>query len=81
MSKTRKVTLRRDDDPLMGAREAAACLGVAQSNLRELVGLPEPFQILAMGSVWLREDIESLRDQRAARPNKPGPRPRLRLAA
>jgi len=81
MSKARVVKLARDADPLMGAREASDCLGVAQSNLRELVGLPEPFQILAMGSVWLRQDIEQFAAYRAANPSRPGPKGKTQVRA
>jgi hypothetical protein len=61
---------------LMGATEAALALGVKQSNLRELSGLPKPFQVLAMGSVWLADDIIRFRDHRKLHPPTPGPKPR-----
>jgi predicted DNA-binding transcriptional regulator AlpA len=79
MSKVRRALA--GDEPILGAREAAAVLGVSQSNLRELVGLPEPFQTLAMGNIWLRSDIEAFRDRRAASPARPGPKPRAAVAA
>jgi predicted DNA-binding transcriptional regulator AlpA len=72
----RKVTMYQDENPLMGATEAALALGVKQSNLRELSGLPKPFQVLAMGSVWLTSDIVAYREQRIANPPKPGPKPK-----
>jgi hypothetical protein len=72
----REVTICQDEQPLMGASEAARALGVMQSNLRELSGLPKPFQVLAMGSVWLTQDILEFREWRRLHPPKPGPKPR-----
>jgi hypothetical protein len=72
----RKETLYQDENPLMGAQEAALALGVKQSNLRELSGLPKPFQVLAMGSVWLAKDIIAYREWRRLNPPRPGPKPR-----
>jgi hypothetical protein len=62
--------------PLMGAREAASALGVSQSNLRVLSGLPKPVQVLAMGSVWRAQDIIDFKARREATPPKPGPKPK-----
>jgi hypothetical protein len=73
--------MTRAERPLAGAAEASEILGVKQTNLRKLVGLPEPLQVLAMGSVWLREDIEEFADRRAANPARSGPAKRLKLAA
>lgn len=50
---------------LMGAREAAACLGVRVPNLRKVPGLPEPAQTLASGPVWPAADIRALAKRRA----------------
>jgi hypothetical protein len=72
----RKVVIYQDELPLMGASEAALALGVKQSNLRELSGLPAPFQVLAMGSVWLTQDIMGYRNERRINPPRPGPKPR-----
>jgi hypothetical protein len=77
----RKETIYQDELPLMGATEAALALGVKQSNLRELSGLPKPFQVLAMGSVWLSKDIVNYREWRRLNPPKPGPKPKQRVAA
>jgi hypothetical protein len=66
---------------LMGAMEAAAALGVEQTNLRKMFGLPKPFQVLGMGSVWLREDIERYREHRRLHPPKPGPKPKQQRVA
>jgi hypothetical protein len=62
--------------PLMGAAEAAAALGVNQTNLRALSGLPKPVQVLAMGSVWRAQDIIDYKAWREANPPKPGPKSR-----
>jgi hypothetical protein len=72
----RKVTIYPDELPLMGAMEAAMALGVAQSNLRELSGLPKPFQTLGCGSIWLTEDVIAYREHRRLHPPKPGPKPK-----
>jgi hypothetical protein len=77
----RKETIYQDELPLMGATEAALALGVKQSNLRELSSLPKPFQVLAMGSVWLTKDILAYREWRRINPPKPGPKPKKRSDA
>jgi len=74
----RKETLYQDELPLMGAAEAAMALGVKQSNLRELSGLPKAFQTLACGSIWLTKDIVAFREWRRANPPRPGPKPKKR---
>ena len=63
----RRDTIYQDERPLMGAMEAAQTLGVEQTNLRTLSGLPEPYQVLRMGSVWLADDIIKFRDKRKLR--------------
>jgi hypothetical protein len=73
--KQRKVVLT-GDRPLMGATEAAAVLGVKQTNLRELSGLPEPFMKLACGTIWLSADIQRFKRWRKTNPPKPGPKPK-----
>jgi hypothetical protein len=77
----RKEVIYQDENPLMGAQEAALALGVKQSNLREMSGLPKPFQVLAMGSVWLTRDIVAYREHRRLHPPRPGPKPKQRKAA
>jgi hypothetical protein len=79
----RTVRIERPEDPegsgpIMGASEAAEALGVKQSNLRDLAGLPDPFQVLRMGSVWLRDDVLEFKADRIANPPKPGPKPTVR---
>lgn len=55
------TTTRRENMPrLMGAAEAAKCLGVAQQNLRPIPGLPTPIAQLRCGSIYLAEEIEAL---------------------
>jgi len=58
--------MRRPDEPeLMGAAEAARTLGVAQSNLRVVKGLPEPYQQLASTTLWRAVEIRALAWRRA----------------
>jgi hypothetical protein len=80
----RRDTIYQDEQPLMGALEAAQALGVKQSNLREVSNLPRPYQVLAMGSVWMASDILALAAHRQKHPYvastgrvlavKPGPK-------
>lgn len=70
----RRVMIQQDQNPLMGAQEAALALGVKQSNLREMAGLPKPFQTLACGSIWLSRDILQYREWRRQHPPRPGPK-------
>jgi hypothetical protein len=59
---------RRVTEPeLVGAAEAARLLGVRQSNLRTLAGLPEPYQRLRSGTLWRATDIKALAWSRLAR--------------
>jgi len=69
----RKATIYQDELPLMGAQEAALALGVRQSNLRDMAGLPKPFQTIACGSIWLTQDILKYREHRRLNPPRPGP--------
>jgi prophage regulatory protein len=46
---------------LMGAREIENRLGVSRQRVQQLVARPDfpaPYDELAMGKVWLREDVE-----------------------
>lgn len=46
---------------LMGAREIENRLGVSRQRVQQLVSrsdFPVPYDELAMGKVWLKEDIE-----------------------
>jgi hypothetical protein len=52
---------------VMGAAEAARTLGVAQSNLRKVVGLPDPYQRLRSGTLWRADEIRALAWRRLAR--------------
>ena len=73
--KLHRPAVGEDGDGLMGATEAARELGVKQSNLRELVGLPPTYTVLAMGSVWLAQDIHEFKAWRELHPPRPGPKP------
>lgn len=48
-------------DHLMGQTEIAELLGVSRQRAQQLYregALPKPMDVLAMGPVWLREDVE-----------------------
>lgn len=60
---------RRGVPELMGAREAAAELGVRVPNLRKVDGLPEPAWTLASGPVWPASEIRALARRRQATRN------------
>jgi hypothetical protein len=51
----------------MGAKEAAETLGVQQSNLRIVRGLPEPYDTLRATTLWRAEEIRELARRRAGR--------------
>lgn len=54
---------------LMGAKEAAACLGVQGPNLYKAVrGASVPQQKTARGTIYLADGIRALRERRAALP-------------
>lgn len=47
---------------LMGASEIATRLRIGRARTYQLVGrrdFPEPYQVLAMGQVWLADDVEA----------------------
>ena len=49
-------------EDLMGQAEIAALLGVTKQRAQQLYKagkLPEPLGVVAMGPVWLKEDIET----------------------
>lgn len=53
---------------LAGSQEVATILGVTPTAIDKIAGgLPEPLDTLAVGRVWLREDIEALAKARKAR--------------
>jgi hypothetical protein len=55
------VGARKPDEPkLMGAREAAEHLGVHQTNLRVVKGLPEPYAKVAATTLYRASDIHAL---------------------
>lgn len=48
-------------DYLMGATEIADLLGVSRQRVQQLAkteGFPAPHDVLTMGAVWLKVDIE-----------------------
>lgn len=52
---------RRVDEPeLMGAQEASLTLGVQQTNLRTVSGLPTPYDKVAATSLWRADEIRAL---------------------
>ena len=58
---TKNTGARRKSEPrLYGASEAAAALGVKQTNLRVVGGLPEPYDVLTMGTLWRADEIDAL---------------------
>ena len=59
---------RRPDEPrLYGAAEAADALGVMQQNLRQVPGLPDPYDRLRMGTLYRADEIDALADKRRKR--------------
>jgi hypothetical protein len=81
---------RRHWEPeLMGAGEAAKTLGVFQSNLRTISGLPEPYDKVAATTLWRAAEIRAFAWQRAQlrpvrtkrQPTTPTPSPRELVSA
>lgn len=57
---------RKLDEPeLMGAREASLTLGVEQTNLRTVSGLPAPYAKIAATTLWRADEIRLLAWKRA----------------
>jgi hypothetical protein len=52
---------------LVGAYEAAQILGVRQTNLRVIRGLPEPYAKLRSGTLYRADEIRTLAWERLAR--------------
>lgn len=47
---------------LMGATEIADLLGVSRQRVQQLAkteGFPAPYDVLTMGAVWLKVDVEA----------------------
>jgi predicted DNA-binding transcriptional regulator AlpA len=47
---------------LMGAAEIQERLGLSRVRTYQIIGrrgFPEPYQTLAMGSIWLKDDVEA----------------------
>ncbi|GAB3951619.1 helix-turn-helix transcriptional regulator [Micromonospora vulcania] len=58
--------------PLVAAGEILEMLGVGRSRFRQIQmhpKFPRPYQVLTVGSIWLRADIEKyIREHRQPRP-------------
>jgi hypothetical protein len=64
----RKRGPRKASEPeLVGQKDAAAILGVRPTNLRTVAGLPEPYDHISSGTLWRRDEIEELADQRSGK--------------
>jgi hypothetical protein len=64
----RKSGRRKAGEPrLMGAKEAAAALGVGQTNLRVTAGLPEPYDVIGATTLWRAEDVVELAKHKSSR--------------
>lgn len=57
-----------DPPEVAGAAEAAGILGVLGPNLYKVDGLPESFQAIGAGKLWLADDLRELAERRAAAP-------------
>lgn len=62
-----KGARKKNEPELLGAKEAAAELGVRQPNLRTISGLPEPYQQIGATTLWRAEEIRELAKHRASR--------------
>jgi hypothetical protein len=61
----KKTGARRPGEPEMfGAKEASVCLGVQQSNLRTVAGLPAPYGSVAATTLYRAEEIRELAEKR-----------------
>jgi hypothetical protein len=52
---------------LMGATEVAQELGVKQTNMRKIPGLPEPCTVLIRGALWRADVIREFAAEREVR--------------
>jgi hypothetical protein len=56
---------RRPHEPkVIGAAQAALIIGVRQSNLRTLAGLPDPYDKVSSGTLWREDEIRAFADAR-----------------
>lgn len=59
---------RKAGEPeLMGASEVAAELGARQTNIRQVVGLPEAYDVIAATTLWRAEEIREFAAARRQR--------------
>lgn len=57
-------------EQLVGAAEVAEILGVSRQRVTQLTSrddFPTPAAVLAMGKVWLRDDVQQWADERDER--------------
>ncbi len=55
------ILVKREDIRLMGPQEIQQRLGLSRQWTAQLIqrkGFPEPIAVLAIGSVWLAQDVE-----------------------
>lgn len=55
-------------EPFVGTGQVAEILGIVKTNVtreREAGNIPEPFQQLPGGPIWLRSRIEAIAEERA----------------
>ena len=52
---------------LYGAAEAAEALGVLQQNLRQVPGLPDPYDRIRSTTLWRADEIDALAAKRRRR--------------
>jgi hypothetical protein len=59
---------RKAGEPrVIGAKEAAEILGVKQTNIRTVRGLPEPYDQVAATTLWRESEIKAFARQRNRR--------------
>lgn len=61
----------------VGAKEIRDRLGVSRQRVQQLMTRPDwpaPYEVLAMGKIWLRDDVETwIRQHRPALVGRPPP--------
>lgn len=63
---------RRPNEPeMMGAKEIAEELGTRQSNIRTIVGLPEPYASVAATTLWRADEVREFAAERRERRGEP----------
>jgi hypothetical protein len=72
---------RKDEPKLMGAKEVAEELRTQVGNIRTIVGLPEPYDVIAASKLWRADEIREFAKQRRARKRTEATAARKRKAA